>query len=40
MNTSDWLSLLKPLLENKAICLVVEIMFLNYLYKISSFGLV
>lgn len=34
MNTSDWLALLNPLIENKAIWLVVGIVILNYLHKI------
>ncbi|OEG13313.1 restriction endonuclease [Enterococcus plantarum] len=37
MNTSDWLALVKPLLENKVIWLVVGIMLLNYIYKIITF---
>lgn len=34
MNTNDWLALLNPLIENKAIWLVVGIVILNYLHKI------
>ncbi|MDA9470914.1 restriction endonuclease [Enterococcus sp. 5H] len=37
MNTNDWLTALKPLIQNKIILLAIGIIILNYLYKIILF---